>query len=230
MQRLNKVCINSVFVHGYFSIKSPCKLDKQNESTDLIAGNRLDVYFNVRSFTLKLTKHISYFVHQQNLHKVIQDHLQKLTPWKIVSTTAKITNFQGTITISNCSSQIFNGYILRFLINGLKVENIGLADENDATTTVHLKPERFFELLENGEGRGYSYLTLNLGAEQKLKIQPSKRKDNIQISFVFTRYSKNLQRALKTLQKLAVFFDNQQTKISTKRFLRTQLSKCQKKG
>lgn len=224
---LHKVCINSVFVHGYFSIKTPVRLGKQPESTDYISGNKLDIFFNVRSYTLKLRKNIIYYLQHGNLHEIIRDKIEKVTPWKIRNISAKITNFQGTITISNCTTCVFNNFILDFLIQQLSVQTIGLAIESDVSTTGHYTPEEFYKLRKR---RGYSYLTLDFGSEQKLKVQPSRKKSHIQMSFVFTRYSTKLQKVLETLQNLAVFFDSQPSDSDIEQFLNTQKQDGEKTG
>lgn len=78
-----------------------------------------------------------------------------------------------------------------------------------------MKPKAF---LSKGI-KQYMYLTLDLGGGQKLKVQPSPKKNIIQISFVFTHLKKHQRRALKTLEKVANFLDTPQTEVSLELFL-----------
>lgn len=222
----SKVCINSVFVHGYFKVKNPRKFEKKVEKyTDFLAGNKLDIFFNVRSYTLKLKKNISFYLHGQNLRNVVQKHIRHISTWDIEYTTAKITNFQGSLTLSNCPFSIFHHQLLPFLFETLSVNFIGVGFETNTTTTSHMKPEAFLQ----SKNKQYTYLTLDLGANQKLKIQPSQKKKSIQISFVFTKFEKNLRYALKILQKISHFLENPQSSVGVNIFLQNLKKKCRKR-
>lgn len=217
-QTRNKVCINSVFVHGYFKIKAPCRTRHPDKQYLLLAGNELEVFFNIRSYTLKLKKNIDFYLFQQNLRRVIQKHLNDISQWKISKTTAKVTNFQGSVTICHCEFRYFQRYLLPFLLETLTVERIGLAEERDEPTYKHLSSE---EYLRNPI-KHYGYLTLDLGNEEKLKFQPNSSKKTVQISFVFTQFPPNIQKAIRTVQALANFFE---TKRPNKRKIKKYLQK-----
>lgn len=210
----SKVCINSVFVHGFFKVKAPYRIRKPEKLFKLLAGNDLEIFFNVRSYTLRLKKNIEYYLFHQNLRTVVEKHIQDISEWKITNTTAKITNFQGSICVSNCSFRTFHRYFLPFLLQTLSVDFIGLGFERNETIIERLKPEQF---LTNPK-KTYGYLTLDLGNEEKFKIQPNDKKKQVQISFVFTHFPVNLQEAVKTLQTVADFFETSPTKKTIKQF------------
>lgn len=187
MKKNNHLTLNSIFVHGFF--KTSEVFERKVASARIgrhklqIGGNNIQVYRNVRSYTINLVKNIESFLNLTKLRKVVAERLHEWCGWKIRKITAQITNYQASGTFEQCDNVFLCLYVIPHLIKlGQIHKRIRFGDTFyfPSTDSVWANDYSASTVL----AKEFGYFTLCLEREQKVKFQWNKKQCKVHITLI----------------------------------------------